>query len=201
MDQEEALVYLMKPGSFCGYAWNKLYSMQVIREHGLLFDEELLMVQDLHFAYRYFQYCHKIAYDPRPLYYYNRDSGGVTASRSPLTKRKLNGLQTYVKIADLAHEPHPVIEKMAYSTISDTCLDYIFLYYRSHMNAPETLEMLKNTFVKYSEYFYASKEYNDRRKKTARLIPAHPRLYYAAVSMKRAAANFFTDFKKKIGKR
>ena len=190
MDQEEALVYLMKPGSFCGYAWNKLYSMQVIREHGLLFDEELLMVQDLHFAYRYFQYCRKIAYDPRPLYYYNRDTGGVTASRSPLTKRKLNGLQTYVKIADLAHEPHPVIEKMAYSTISDTCLDYIFLYYRSRMNAPETLKMLKNTFVQYSAYFYASKEYNERRKIIARLIPAHPRLYYSIVLCKRMIFRF-----------
>ena len=201
MGQEEALVQLMKPASFCGYAWNKLFSMDVIRENGLRFDEELLMVQDLHFAYRYFQFCRVIAYDPRPLYHYNRDTGGVTASRSPLTKRKLNGLSTYVKIAELAHQPHPNIEKMAYSTISDTCLDYIFLYFRTHMHAPETLDMLKNTFVKYSDYFYASREYTERRKKMARLIPAHPRLYYGMVSIKRVTANSFADLKKRIGKR
>ncbi len=187
--QEEALTLLMKPASFCGYAWNKLYNMKTIREHGLRFDEELLNVEDLHFTYRFFQFCSKVAYDPRPLYHYNRDSGGVTASRSPLTKRKLNGLNTYIKIAELAHEPHPNIEKMAYSTISDTCLDYIFIYYRSHMRSPETLEMLKNTFVKYSDCFYASGEYNERRKQMARLIPAHPRLYYMAVKVKRQIAN------------
>ncbi len=195
MDTEEALVALMKPASFCGYAWNKLYNMQVIQEHDLRFDEELLMVQDLHFAYRYFQFIGKVAYDPRPLYHYNRDSGGVTASKSPLTKRKLNGLNTYVKIAQLAHESHPNIEKMAYSTISDTCLDYIMLYYRTHMRSPETLEMLKNTFVKYSEYFYASNEYHERRKRMARLVPNHTKLYFILVFYKRIIETFLYNLK------
>lgn len=199
--QKEALVQLMKPASFCGYAWNKLFSMEVIRNNHLRFDEELLMVQDLHFAYRYFQFCQSVAYDPRPLYHYNRDTGGVTASRTPLTARKLNGLNTYVKIAELAHETHPEIEKMAYSTISDTCLDYIFLYYRSHMRSPETLDMLKKQFVEYSEYFYASKEYNERRKKMARLIPDHPRLYYLLLQVKRHTANFASEAKRKLKSR
>lgn len=196
MDTEEALVSLMKPDSFCGYAWNKLYSMKIIREHALRFDEELLMVQDLHFAYRYFQFCGRIAYDPRPLYHYNRDSGGVTASKSALTKRKLNGLNTYVKIAELARQEHPQIEKMAYSTISDTCLDYIILYYRTKMHSPETLKMLCQTFTKYSEYFFASSVYNERRKRMARLAPVHPRLYYSITIVKRHTAGIFTGLKK-----
>ena len=79
LDTGKAVALLMKTNSFCGYAWNKLYRMDVIREHGLRFDEELGMAQDLHFAFRYFQFCQTFAYDPAPLYHYSRDNGGVNA--------------------------------------------------------------------------------------------------------------------------
>ncbi|MBR1497586.1 MAG: glycosyltransferase [Oscillospiraceae bacterium] len=181
----EALEELMKPLSFCGYAWNKLYRMDVIREHGLRFDEELGMAQDLHFAFRYFQYCESIAYDPRPLYHYSRDNGGVTAYATPLTARKLSGLKTYEKIAALAHGRYPGAEAAAYSTLCAACLQYINLYYRNGMDQPETLAMLRRTFAQYQSYYYASEAVPLRRKLPAPLAPRFPRAYYAVTGVNR----------------
>ena len=54
LSKEEAVLLLVKPIGFQGYAWNKLYNMKTITQNGLRFDEELKAVQDLHFAVRYF---------------------------------------------------------------------------------------------------------------------------------------------------
>ena len=70
-----------------------------------------------------------------------------------------------------------------------------------HSARAETLDMLKKQFVEYSEYFYASKEYNERRKKMARLIPDHPRLYYLLLQVKRHTANFASEAKRKLKSR
>ena len=200
-NREEALFSLLKQDTFAAAVWSKLFKMEIIQANRLRFDDELLMGQDIHFCFCYIQHCRSVVYNALPMYFYNRESLGVTSSRVPLTKRKMSVLKAYVKIADMSHETYPELEKMAYSIFSSICLDFIFLYYRSHMNSPEILETLKKNFVQYNAYFYASKEYNKRRKIIARLIPAHPRLYYTVVNMKRVADNTFTDFKKRIGKR
>ena len=140
----QALDRLMQPASFCGYAWNKLYSMEVIRRHGLRFDTELGMAQDLHFAFRYLRLCSRVAYDPQlPLYHYNRDTVGVTTYDTPLTPRKISGLKTYVKIAALAHGEYPSVEAEALGVLSDTALQYIYLYYHFKTKEPQTLALLR----------------------------------------------------------
>ena len=98
---EEALEQLMMPRLFCGYVWNKLYSMKIINNNNLRFDTELGMVQDLHFNVRYFQFCEKIVYDPKPLYHYVIDRGGVTSRYTTLTPRKISGLKNEFVFSNL----------------------------------------------------------------------------------------------------
>lgn len=191
LDAAGALDHLMRPKSFCGYAWNKLYSMDVIREHGLRFDTELGMAQDVHFAFRYLRLCRRVAYEPSlPLYHYNRDTVGVTTYDSPLTPRKISGLKTYLKIAELAHDEFPAIEAESLGILSDTALQYLYMYYYFRMDQPETLALLRGYQRDYFGYFLASPSYSRQRKLLGRVARTSPRLYYMMFQSKRALFDF-----------
>lgn len=188
MDMKEAMEQLMLPHAFCGYAWNKLYSMDVINRYFLRFDEELGMVQDLHFNVRYIQFCERIAYDPKPVYHYVLTSGGVTSRTTPLTPRKISGLLTYKKIAGITHDKYPQIEAASYSSLCNMCLEDIMIYYKSGMKQKEIIDLLQKDFIKYRKVFYKSKAYTIRDKRCSGLVVIHPRIYYYA---RRVYLHFF----------
>ena len=198
MDMKEAMEQLMLPHAFCGYAWNKLYSMDVINKYSLRFDEELGMVQDLHFNVRYIQFCKRIAYDPKPVYHYVLTSGGVTSRTTPLSPRKISGLLTYKKIAEITHDKYPKIEAAAYSSLCNMCLEDIMVYYKSGMKQKEIVDLLRNDFIKYRNLFYKSKAYTIRDKRCSRLVVIHPHLYYYA---RRVYLHFFGALLSKRKKR
>ena len=202
LDAAGALDHLMQPKSFCGYAWNKLYSMQVIKEHGLRFDTELGMAQDVHFAFRYLRLCKRVAYDPTtPLYHYNRDTVGVTTYDSPLTPRKISGLKTYLKIAELAHGEFPAIEAESYGILSDTAMQYLYMYYYFKMDAPETFKLLRGYQRDYFSYFLKSPSYSAQRKFLGRIAKVSPKAYYMMFQSKRVlfdAARKLTGKTRKI---
>ena len=161
---EEALEQLMMPRLFCGYAWNKLYSMEIIRNNDLRFDTELGMVQDLHFNVRYFQL----------------DSGGVTSRHTTLTPRKISGLKNYEKIAEITHVKYPHIESIAYASLCYMCLDDIYVYYKTGMKSKEIRDVLRKSFCKYRKIFYKSNAYTKRDKRFSSLAVILPRAYYYA---------------------
>ena len=177
LDREAALELLMKPTAFCGFASTKLYHLDLIRENALRFDTELGMAQDLHFAYRYFCLCERISYDPKPLYHYYQAGGGVT-STNQLTPRKLSGLKTYEKIAELAHEDHPSVERAACGTLFNMSMHDIYLYYDSKMRDQKTLDLLKHNLKTYRSAFFSSDVYSAAHKALGRLALLSPRLYY-----------------------
>lgn len=198
LNTAEALDHLMQPKSFCGYAWNKLYSMDVIREHQLRFDTELGMAQDLHFAFRYIRLCKKVAYDPTtPLYHYNRDTVGVTTYDSPLTPRKISGLKTYLKIAELARDEYPAIEAEALGILSDTALQYLYLYRYFKMKQPDTYKLIRGYQKEYFSYFLQSPSYSGQRKFLGRIAKISPRAYYLLFQTKRV---FFDTVRKITGR-
>ncbi|MCR5485812.1 MAG: glycosyltransferase [Clostridiales bacterium] len=185
-NREQALMEAMMPHSFCGYAWNKLYSMDVIRKNGLRFDEKLLNIEDLHFVYLYLQFCDSVYYDPTPVMHYNRGSSGVTTYDSPLTPRKLSGLQPYVSIASMAHDKYPQVEKKALGTLGDTALQYIYFYYHSHMDQPETLALLRKTLSDNLPFFLEDSTFSPQRKLLGRIAVVSPRTYCFIFQTKRS---------------
>lgn len=178
LDTKTALRWLVLPSEFSGYVWNKLFSVKTIREAGLLFDEELSSLQDLHFCFRYFQHCKRIAYDPKPLYHYNI-STGVSAFTSPITPRTLSAFTAYKKIAQLAKEsPCPELEHMEYGLIFDRSLKYIYPYYWNKTNQPELLAMLKGYLKKYKKEFFTMNIHSWRYSLLARVALISTRAYY-----------------------
>ncbi len=189
LEKEAALEKLMLPSSYCGYAWNKLYHMDVIRENGLRFDEEAGMLQDLLFAVEYFMHCDRVTYDPVPLYHYNHDSGGVTASYSPLTPRKLTYALTYRKIIELTQETRPKIAEMAGATLCHLSLQYIYIYYRTGMKDQKVLDFLVGKCREFMDDYRASEAYTERDKLFCGIALSSPRTYYLLTHLKKVVVN------------
>ena len=189
LDNGRAMEILMMPGAFCGYAWNKLYRLDVIKDNNLRFDTELGMVQDLHFAVRYFRHIGTVAYDPVPLYHYNHDSGGVTASYSPLTKRKLSGLLTYRKIGEITIKDYPRVAAIAYSSLCNMCLQDIYIYYRTGMRDKSVLRALTQNFMKYRGYYKNNTSYTREDKMFMSIVPVSTRLYAFLTRLKKMILN------------
>ena len=178
LDTKTALRRLVLPSDFSGYAWNKLFSVETTRESGLLFDEELTSLQDLHFCFRYFQHCNRIAFDPKPLYHYNI-STGVSAYTSPITPRKLSAFTAYEKIAQLAKEsPCPELERAEYGQMFERSLKYIYPYYWNKTNQPELLATLKGYLKKYKKDFFSTDIHSWRYNLLARVAVISTRAYY-----------------------
>lgn len=178
LGKDEAIRILMLPTGFCGFAPNKLYHMDIIKENKLYFDIELGMAQDLHFAFRYIMNCETIAYDPVPLYNYYQHAGGVTNINAPLSARKISGLKTYEKIADIARDEFPEAERAAYSTLANMSVHFMYIYYNTKTDDKALLQMLRENFKKYKDYFFNNTTYSTRHKLLGRIALISPRLYY-----------------------
>ncbi|MCR5720079.1 MAG: glycosyltransferase, partial [Lachnospiraceae bacterium] len=170
MDKRTALKILLNPDYYCGYAWNKLYSVKVIRDNRLLFDTELGAVQDLHFNVRYIRLCERIAYDPVALYHYSLDTGGVSTIKTTLTPRKMSAVLTYKKIAGLFEGIDSELEDVAYSSLCKVCLDYIIVYYTHRMKSKEILDILRENAVKYRKEFLHCETYARHYRRCASLV-------------------------------
>lgn len=184
-DTAEATWHLVEDDIVRGFAWNKLYRMDVIENSGLRFDESLGMVQDLHFAFRYFQLCERIAYDPTPLYHYTLDSGGVTGYYHPLTARKLSAIDAFEKVAQLAHGTYPDVESHALGVLCSTSLHYLCIYYHYRMNDPALRDYLISRFVQYRHHMLSSDHFSTKLKVASRIAPVFPRFYYELNALNR----------------
>lgn len=178
IDKETAINILMRPDAFCGFSWNKLYQVDIIKKNGLRFDEELGMAQDLHFTFRYLLYCDKVVYDPTPTYHYYQHIGGVTNAKSPLSKRKLSGLKTYEKIAELAGDTYSKAKNSALSTVFNMSMHFIYIYYQSKMQDKELLKKLKCNLQTYKKYFFSDERYSTSHKILGRIVLISPKLYF-----------------------
>lgn len=177
---------LLHPYGFCGFAWNKLYHMDIIQKHHLRFDESLGMAQDLEFTFRYMSYCERIIFDPISLYHYSRENGGVTMLTSPLTERKLGVFDSYRRIINETNDEE--VKHLCRRAIFNTTLDFIYAYYYNKMNDPILLSMLISNLEAYQRDFFQDDLYSIRRKAVAHIAMVSPKLFYHLMNLKRRHA-------------
>ena len=178
MDRDEALRQLMLPHSFCGYTWNKLYYLDIIKSNHLRFNEKYGMIEDLHFNIFYFQLCKTIVYEPAPKYHHVINGNEITSLAAPLSPRKLSALITYKEIATLFHDKYPDLEAISYSSLCNMCLQDIIIYYKTRMKQKNILNLLKSSFKQHRKTFYHSNEYTVIEKRCSKFVTIHPWLYY-----------------------
>lgn len=177
-DKNDALLKLVSSQWFCGFAWNKLYHLDIIRQNNLWFDTELGMAQDLHFAFRYILNCKKISFNPAPCYFYYQHIGGVTNVKSPLTARKISGLKTYEKFIELSSNEFPQVTNMVKSTLANMSMHFTFIYLYTNMSDKEIYSKLRKTTKDNMKFFIKNKEYSFMHKMQGIVAYLSPKLYY-----------------------
>lgn len=95
MDGVAAQRALFIPPKMGGFAWNKLYHLDIIRKYNLRFLDNVGTTEDLDFTYRYLIHCDTVCFVPSiRLYHYYQRSGAATHSKFSLKK---NGDDTYIR--------------------------------------------------------------------------------------------------------
>lgn len=82
MDKKEFALHLMdEPASFYyGVMWNKLYRADLIKEHGILCNEDLVWSEDLLFNLEYIRYAKRFSSIQTPIYYYVKNKKSITST-------------------------------------------------------------------------------------------------------------------------
>lgn len=178
MAPDEAIDLLVKSQYYCGFAWNKLFHLDIIRKVNLRFNEELGMAQDLEFCFRYMTKCQKIIYDPTPQYFYYQHEEGVTNINHPLTARKISGLKTYDKLLEMAKKDYPQVVPTIQSTIANINLHFLFIYLNSKMNDKALYRKLKGNFKNNFSSFIKNEHYSVGHKGLGSIAYMSPKIYF-----------------------
>lgn len=127
MTQAEARRALLLSHGMKGFAWNKLYRLDIIRENQLRFLDDVGTTEDLDFSYRYLGYCQQIFHAPgvRTYHYYQRDGA---ATGSGFSSRKLLSIRTYEKIVEDCIFTDPELAQAAQDEICTAAVNLLWMY-------------------------------------------------------------------------
>lgn len=175
MSASDAKKALLIPPCMGGFAWNKLYDMNIIKKNKLKFLNDVGITEDLDFAFRYLDYCNTVFFAPdvRTYHYYQRKGA---ATHSKFSWHKVNSIRTYEKIIASCTECSDIVQA-ANEEICNIALNLLWSYEKDcykDVNAKKILmKYLKKTLI----YYLQSKRYNTGRKIQAIIACLSPTVY------------------------
>lgn len=160
---EEARRALLLPPCMSGFAWNKLYRLEIIRRNGLLFLEEAGIREDLDFVYRYLGFCGKVVYSPRErtYHYYQRPNAATHSAFSP---KKLAMFRAYEKIAADARSRCPELADAARELMCVNAVNMVWEWYRGDRSDRASKAKLMGYIRKYLPDHLRSSRFHRGRK-------------------------------------
>lgn len=172
----EAQKALLLPPQMSGFAWNKLYRLDLIRKHDLRFLDDVGITEDLDFAYRYLAFCRTVCFAPsaRTYHYFQRDGA---ATRSGFSRHKLDSLHTYEKIIADCEQTMPDLAQAAKNEICTTAVNLIWMYQNSRIKDSEAKKALLCCIRENLPTYLRGKRYGPGRKVQAVLAGFCPGLY------------------------
>ena len=175
MSGKEAQAALLIPPRMSGFAWNKLYRLDIIRENNLQFLDDVGTTEDLDFAFRYLQFCNTVCFDPsKRTYHYYQRSGAAT--RSGFSQKKLQAIHTYEKILQVVEEASP-LAKAAKEEICNLAINLLVLYLSADTQDTAAYKIIRNYIKEYYSDYLKSEHYRGKRKIQATIARYMPRLY------------------------
>lgn len=167
---------LLLPPKMNGFAWNKLYRLSTIHNHGLQFLDDTGTTEDLDFAYRYLAYAERICHAPalRTYHYYQRPGA---ATHSGFSRKKLGGLHTYKKIIDDSSVWCPELKAAAEEDLCVTAVNLLWAWEMGDRTDREARRMLLQSIRRYLPGHLCSRRYGIGRKLQALTAAISPRLF------------------------
>ena len=171
---KEAQKYLLLPPKMNGFAWNKIYRLDLIKKYNLRFLDDVGTTEDLDFVYRYLKYCERVCYAPEyKTYHYYQRAGAAT--RSSFTVHKMNSLHTYEKI--MADTDDVELRRAAKDELVTTTVNLIWLYENSGCKDTKIKRQLLNSLRDNLKEYLMKSRYGTGRKIQAVLAACSPKLF------------------------
>lgn len=167
---------LLLPPRMDGFAWNKLYRVNVIREQGLRFRDDVGITEDLDFAYRYLAHCEKVCFAPssRTYHYFQREGA---ATRSGFSLGKLDSLRTYERIIADREGSESELAKAARDELCTMAVNLLWQYENSACREPRARKLLLRHIRSNLIPYLMGNRYGFGRKMQALLAGISPKLY------------------------
>lgn len=174
MGAREAQRSLFYTPSMGGFAWNKLFRMDIIRKHKLRFLDDVGTTEDLDFVFRYLRYCDKIVFSPeaQTYHYYQRPGAATHSGFSP---KKMESIHTYEKIIQISRNPDVVCA--AHEEICNSAINLICSYLESHDEDKRVYQKIRSYIKREFLHYLKSRRYGYGRKIQAFLALCVPKIY------------------------
>ena len=174
MDRVTAQRALLIPPKMGGFAWNKLYHLDIIRKYNLRFLDNVGTTEDLDFTYRYLIHCDTVCFVPSiRLYHYYQRSGAATHSKFSL--KKMETIRTYEKIIESSKDDKLI--QAAREEICNTAINLIWQYQNSNLQDKDVLKKLQRYARNYLRNYLHSTQYGKERKLQAIMACHIPAVY------------------------
>lgn len=166
---------LMGP-RFQGFSWNKLYRLDLIREHGLRFPDRMGTTEDLYFGYQYLAHCRLVCHDPekRIYHYYQRED---SSTRSGFTPDKLETMRAYEHIlADCAGRD-PELAQVVRDEMCTCAVNLLWMHENADDRDPAIRNRLRALIRDSLPGYFHTKNFGIGRKVQAVLAALSPKLF------------------------
>lgn len=188
MTAREARRSLLLPPRICGFAWNKVYDLDLVRRCGLRFRSDVGAVEDMEFTYRYLEQVKSICYCPSRLtYHYDQHPDSIT--NSGFSRRNLNDFKTY---ALLAEDEDPELVQAARDQSCVTAVNHLWSLLESGSTDLQSKQILCSHIRRNLRSHLESPLHSRRRKLQALTAAVSPRLF---VFLKATARRLSSEFK------
>lgn len=167
---------LMLPPGMEGFPWNKLYSMDIIRSHGLRFPDDIAISEDLWFAYHYLAHCDRACHAPaaRVYHYCQRED---SATQRGFNRDKLDTVTVYDQIIADCAKRDPELTCAACDRLCTIIVNLIWLHENSSVKDPEAKRLLLSHIRRLLPGYLRTVRYGTGRKIQAILAAFSPKAF------------------------
>ena len=161
-----------------GYLWNKLFSTNIIKEHGIKFNENITYCEDLIFIIEYIEYVKKVNYINEALYYYRVRKNSV--SNDFYSNTNISILNAYELLINKYNECAFFVNNLKFS--------YILNYYKLRKFIPKDYRVNWNIIAEEKKVL-ANK--NIKQKIKLKLIKYFPKVFIKLKNIKNKKMNLY----------
>lgn len=167
---------LLLPPRMQGFSWNKLYRLDIIREHGLRFPDGMGTTEDLWFAYCYLAHCSRVCHAPaeRVYHYFQRVD---SSTQSGFSRAKMGTIKTFERIIADCSERDPELASLSHDRICTSAVNLLWLHESSSGKDPEARRYLLSYIRRLLPGYLRSTQYGMGRKLQALLAAVSPRIF------------------------
>lgn len=159
-----------------GFSWNKLYRLELIRDHDLRFPDGMGTTEDLYFAYRYLAYAQRVCHAPGVLcYHYCQREDSST--HSSFSREKMGTIKTYEYIIDDCAGRDPELARCAADEICTSAVNLLWLCECAGERDQESRRYLLGHIRRLLPQYLSTAHYGPGSKLQAVLAAVSPRIY------------------------